>query len=128
MSKKKKKTLIEQLYDITENLRESFARWCEIRDKGCNDPCWEDGSNMNLVHNHIIYYKKQLEELLKDNFLMYPLEFYIPVPPVVPNDYMRFDSDIRGYGKGFKSTYERDKYILDMWGYYEYCLKEEAAY
>lgn len=129
MAKKKQKPIAEQIKDLTESLRGSIARWCDIRDNGCHDPSWSDGTNMNLVHNHIISYKRQLSELIKDNFLQYPMEFFIPVPPEVPNDYMRYNGGNRGhYGYEMLSTYERDKPILDKWGTYEYALECQEGY
>lgn len=129
MAKKKQKTINEQIKDLTESLRNSISRWCDIRDNGCTDPNWSDGTNMNLVHNHIIYYKKQLMELIKDNFMLYPMEFFIPVPPEVPNDYMRYNGGKRGhYGTEMLSTYERDKSILDKWGSYEYTVSTNEIY
>lgn len=129
MAKKKQKTINEQIKDLTESLRNSLSRWCDIRDNGCTDPCWSDGTNMNLVHNHIIYYKKQLMELIKDNFMLYPMEFFIPVPPEVPNDYMRYNGGNRGhYGTEMLSTYERDKPILDKWGSYDYTISTTEIY
>ena len=68
--------------------------------------------------------------LIKDNFLMYPMEFFIPVPPEVPNDYMRYDGGRRGHwGHEMLATYERDKPILDKWGTYDYAVSvDEQKY
>ena len=43
---------------------------------------------MNLTRNHIIYYRKQIEVLCKENGLPLPAEWYLPVPPAVDENYM----------------------------------------
>ena len=59
---------------LGKELRDSYERWNHILQNGAGDPFWEDGSNMNLVRNHIIYYKRQCEaELLPDE---YPEEYF----------------------------------------------------
>ncbi len=53
---------------------------------GCNDPNWEDGANMNLVRNHIYYYKQKiLEQFGKDNL---PEIYFREDPPEVEEEYM----------------------------------------
>lgn len=79
--------------EIRKELDDRFRRWEDIQKNGCNDPFWEDGVNMNLVRNHIIYYYGMLKEVMKQ-----PLQMCLfsdvapvnerPVPPEVPNTYM----------------------------------------
>ena len=129
MAKKKEKPISEQISDLTISLRTDIARWCHIRDNGCSDPCWADGVNMNLKRNHIINDKRQLAELIGDDFSLYPIEFFIPIPPEVPNDFMRYNGGKRGhYGYEMLATYERDKPILDKWGTYEFSLSNDEIY
>ena len=42
---------------LGKELRGSYECWNHILQNGAGDPFWEDGANMNLVRNHIIYYK-----------------------------------------------------------------------
>ena len=68
---------------IEKELNDSFRRWAHIMKNGAGDPFWPDGTNLNLVRNHIIYYKQKCEEA---NFL--PEAYYIELPPKVAEDYM----------------------------------------
>lgn len=71
--------------DYCREIREKQKRWKLMNRSGCNDPYWTDGQNMNLLRNHIIYAKKQLEILCEGSL---PEEYFLPLPPVVPNTYM----------------------------------------
>ena len=76
------------LKSYTEALLERVKRWKYINENGCTDPQWADGSNMNLVRNHIIYYKKHINEMCSKESIPLPEEYYIPTPPLVDNNYM----------------------------------------
>lgn len=52
--------------ELQASIRQSFERWDRLHRRGGADPLYADGSNMNLVRNHIIYYKKQLLDLCKE--------------------------------------------------------------
>ena len=82
------KTQKEQISLYCEEMRKSIARWKDINQNGCNDPFWEDGCNMNLVRNHIIYYKRMISGICKQNQLPLPDEYYFSVPPEVDTHYM----------------------------------------
>lgn len=79
--------------DIKAELDKAFARWDQIHEHGCQDPSWEDGVNINLVRNHIIYYYSFLWDKLQESV---QLTFFQdeapanlrPVPPKMPNDWM----------------------------------------
>lgn len=73
-----------QVQNLCEEIHKSIDRWREIRDKGCSDPTWPDGTNMNLVRNHIIYYKIQIEEICDETGFPYPDEYFVELPPKVP--------------------------------------------
>lgn len=68
-----------------------YSRWKKIFDVGCSDPSYPDGVNINLVRNHILHYKNQVEHILKDNFLAYPDSYFYPDPLELPNDFMAVD-------------------------------------
>ena len=76
------------LKSYIEALLERVKRWKYINENGCTDPQWADGSNMNLVRNHIIYYKKHINEICSKEGIPLPEEYYIPTPPPVDNNYM----------------------------------------
>ena len=80
-------------FDYAAALEKSFARWDYIRENGCSDPFWADGVNMNLVRNHIIFYKQKLSE--EATLFLLPEAFYRETPPLVDNNYMARADEIR---------------------------------
>lgn len=76
------------LLEYRNEILEEVEHWKHICFEGCNDPFWPDGCNMNLTRNHIMYYKKKIEELCLETGETLPDEYYIPVPPEVDNNYM----------------------------------------
>lgn len=79
--------------DYAAALENSFARWDFIHEYGCSDPFWADGVNMNLVRNHIMYYKQRLSE--EATLFLLPKAYYREVPPEVDNNYMARPDEIR---------------------------------
>ena len=79
--------------DSAPALENSFARWDFIHEYGCSDPFWADGGNMNLVRNHIMYYKQQLSA--EATLFLLPKAYYREVPPEVDNNYMARPDEIR---------------------------------
>lgn len=79
--------------DYAAALENSFARWDFIHEHGCSDPFWADGVNMNLVRNHIMYYKQQLSE--EATLFLIPEAYYREVPPEVDNNFMARPDEIR---------------------------------
>lgn len=79
---------------IQAELEREYLRWNSIAANGCQDPFWPDGTNMNLVRNHIIYWYQLLAERLREETqvsLFDPADTapeQRPVPPVVPQNYM----------------------------------------
>ncbi len=84
----KKKTPEQEIKECAEGIVSSLRRWKCINENGCNDPAWQDGMNMNLVRNHILYYKKKISEICTENNISLPEESYLPTPPKVVNSYM----------------------------------------
>ena len=90
-SKRRKNTpSVESLIQSIEN---TYASWEKYRDEGGSDPSWADGVNMNLLRNHIIYYRKQLEELSENGEK--PDILNRALPPEMPSDYMANADEIR---------------------------------
>ena len=85
---KRKITEKEQLEKYKKELEETFKRWDTIVVDGCNDPFWSDGCNINLVRNHILYYKNKIYDLSISLSLPLPSIYFIPTPPIVPNNYL----------------------------------------
>lgn len=84
----KKKTAKQEFDDCRKGIVDSVDRWKFINDNGCNDPAWADGCNMNLVRNHILYYKKKISEICSQECFAIPEEYYLPTPPEVDNNFM----------------------------------------
>lgn len=84
----KKKTPHQELADWKEGIMDSLRRWNDLNTHGGSDPCWNDGYNMNLVRNHILYYRWQIQQLCETYGWCLPSEYYLPIPPQVPDTYM----------------------------------------
>ena len=82
---KKKLNLIEEY--ASQIVRE-IGRWNYILENGCNDPFGPDGTNLNLTRNHIISYKREIAEYCEATGAKLPLEYYLPTPPEVDENYM----------------------------------------
>lgn len=78
----------KKLNGYRKGIVDSVSHWKSINENGCSDPAWADGYNMNLVKNHILYYKKKISELCSTEDFRIPEEYYLPTPPEVDNNYM----------------------------------------
>ena len=76
------------MWDEIAEIRNEYKMWGEIAEHGCGDPFWEDGANMNIIRNHIIYYKKQLISKAEKENAPIPQEVFWALPPEVPDTYM----------------------------------------
>lgn len=79
--------------DYAAALEGSFARWEHLYEYGGSDPFYEDGVNLNLVRNHIVYYKQMLEK--ENNLFGLPDAYYRELPPEVDIRYMARPDEIR---------------------------------
>lgn len=77
-----------KLRALVKAIRNEYKLWDAIAEHGCSDPFWEDGCNMNLVRNHIIYFKNQLISQAAEENARIPQEIYWTIPPLVPKTYM----------------------------------------
>ena len=84
---KRKLTPAQELREHVNRLAERHARWERERCDGCVDPNWSDGDNLNLVRNHIIYYKQQIRLTCNKFSLTIPAIYYRPLPPEMPHDF-----------------------------------------
>lgn len=100
----KKKTKIEELQ---ENLKKDFQRWDYLNTHGGSDPLYEDGFNMNLVRNHILYDKRKCQEELEEKD--FPEEYFRETPPQVDNYYMARMDEIRENAINTLRIYKDDK-------------------
>ena len=85
--KSRQPTPAEMVQKHAQQIMVEIAHWLNLRDYGCSDPFWPDGTNMNLTRNHVIYEKRQIDELCEAHGLPVPPERYIETPPEVPDMY-----------------------------------------
>ena len=90
--------------DYEEALKESFSSWENLYQYGGSDPFWSDGCNLNLVRNHIIYYKREIEETMSAG--QYPEIYHRETPPEVDRDYMARADEIRINAKATLESYK----------------------
>lgn len=115
----------QTLKKLTNELANEFRCWDNLYQHGGSDPFWPDGMNLNLVRNHIIYYKHQMEDLLKEDDddlsltlfpLQYPEIYYRETPNAVDPNYMAKANEIRLRAMEQLALYEQNpnfRYILD---------------
>ena len=94
MPKKEKRPTTAEL---SAKLVENYSRWKEIYENGCTDYANSDGSNINLVRNHIGYHKSITEMAYHDQYWLYPEEYFYPDPPMLPYDFMAVDRVYHGF-------------------------------
>lgn len=106
MSKKKEKE------DFSAELVKSFERWEHLKEYGGSDPFHSDGVNMNLVRNHIMYYKRKIAEEYGADYEKYPEAFYRDLPPEADQDYMARAGKIRDGAERALECYVSDPNFL----------------
>jgi hypothetical protein len=102
----------KQQEDYAAELQKCHGRWTYIYEHGCSDPSWPDGCNLNLVHNHCLYYRRLIEENYAPED--YPEIYFKEVPPEVDQNYMVRQDEIRTAAARALAIYKTDpnyKYI-----------------
>lgn len=91
----------KQKEDYGKSLQEAYERWNYLREHGGSDPFYGDGTSMNLVRNHIIYYKGKLEE---ENG---PFQdcYYREIPPETDRNYVANSGEIKDLAREAMETY-----------------------
>ncbi len=95
------------LEELVANCEKEYSRWDEIYSNGCRDPCWADGCNLNLVRNHIISYRKQIESYCAEKSVEKPPILLRELPPKLSNDYMVKAEQIREGVRKFLTKIEQ---------------------
>ena len=96
----------KQQKDYAAQLQASFDSWNHLNVHGGSDPSWADGFNMNLVRNHILHGKREIEENMPS--LSYPEIYYRETPPEVDGHYMARADEIRENAKKSFAAYKVD--------------------
>ena len=107
----------KQQEDYPAELQKSFERWEQLRVDGGSDPFYADGSNMNLVRNHILIGKRRIEETMTPE--EYPKVYYRETPPEMNQDYMARVDEIRANAKKSLEIYKKDPEYIFICGRYE---------
>jgi hypothetical protein len=87
VKKLKEKSPQKLLSEYTKQLVETLNRWEKQHKNGCNDPFWPDGCNLNLLRNHMFYYKRKIRELCEQIKTDIPGEYFLPIPPYIDSNY-----------------------------------------
>ena len=99
--------------DYAAELQKSHEHWVDLYKNGGSDPFWEDGCNLNLVRNHIHYYRSKIEETMNPED--YPAAYFKEIRPQVDNKYMARSDEIRATAKVSLARYKADpnyQYLL----------------
>lgn len=94
--------------DYEAELIREYEHWEYLKEYGGSDPLYDDATNMNLTRNHIIYAKKQLEDLYGRDRSKYPEVYFRELPPVTENGYMAGAAEIRDWAVEVLDTYLSD--------------------
>lgn len=101
-----------------ELIRE-YEHWEYLREYGGSDPNFDDGVNMNLTRNHIIYYKNEMENLYGEDMGKYPEVYFRELPPKVEGFYIARADEIRD-----KAAESLEIYLADANFQYLLCNRE----
>lgn len=93
--------------DYAHDLEEEFNCWENLKNYGGRDPFWADRANINLMRNHIIYYKQKIEENYSEKD--YPAIYFRETPPQVDGEYMARADEIRQNARRTLSIFEQDE-------------------
>lgn len=113
----KENTQEQQLKLLCRLIIRERAIWNYINENGCNDPFWPDGCNMNLTRNHIISYRREIEEICEETGMALPEEYYYKIPPAVNDNYMENLKQEKRVERlkqqGYKLNLKKTKFVDD---------------
>ena len=81
--------------DYEAELIREYEHWEYLKEFGGNDPHYDDGVNMNLIRNHIIHRKNEMEKLYGKDMGKYPDIYFRELPPKVERQYVAQADKIR---------------------------------
>lgn len=112
-----KRRSVDPATSLAAELRAEFNNWNKKYTEGGSDPSWPDGVNLNLIRNHIIYYKSECEEKLAPE--QYPAEYFQPTPPEVDDNYMARADEIRENALLALQRYKEDQNFLYLLAHFD---------
>jgi len=107
--------------DYGMSLQKAYESWNYLREHGGNDPFYEDGVNMNLVRNHIIYYKRKLEEQNGP----FPECYYRKIPPETDMNYVTNSGEIKDLAREAMDAYLDSENLQYLYQAVNYMTREE---
>lgn len=84
---RKKKTPEVMINNLCISVNKTIDRWKNHKVYGCNDPCWPDGVNMNLLRSYLRSGKRQIKALCAEFNIPLPPEAYKPDLPYTDQNY-----------------------------------------
>lgn len=111
--------------NFAQLLKDSYARWRYVYENGGDDPSFADGVNLKLIRNHILHYKRKIEETMPPE--SYPEEYCLPPPPEVSNDYMAKPDEIRRLARQSLKAYQKDKNYIFLLVRYCFLAKDDKS-
>lgn len=112
--------------NLTEELTKCFERWEYLKEHGGSDPAYADGTNMNNVRGHIIYYKNMMVEEYGRDYEKYPEIFYRELPPTVNDNYMARAGEIKDGAAQALEYYISDPNFFYLLAYKDMLTEKEA--
>lgn len=112
--------------DLAKILEDDYASWEYYKECGGSDPFHADGANMNLIRNHILYHKNQIEETYQNDAARYPEIYFRKLPPEVANNYMANAGAIRDTARSVLEIYLSDSNFQYLVMNHELLNKKEA--
>jgi hypothetical protein len=109
--------------NFVRDLINALARWQDVYENGGCDPFYSDGQNLRLIRNHILHYKRKIEETVPKE--SYPPEYFQPLPPVVDIGYMAKPDEIRRLAQLSLKVYQEDKNYLFLLARYNYLSRKD---
>ncbi|MDR2055464.1 MAG: hypothetical protein LBQ10_06300 [Desulfovibrio sp.] len=109
--------------NFAQLLIDSFARWYDVYENGGSDPFHCDGIILKLIRNHILHYRRKIEETMSRED--YPKEYYFPLPPEVDNNYMAKPDEIRCSARRSLKIYREDRNYIFLLSRYCYLTKDD---
>ena len=104
----------QKLAQEIEMCEKEYLHWQNLYEHGGSDPFYADGHNLHLVRNHIMYFKKSMEELCGEIGCELPEIYFRELPPVVPWEYMARSDEIRKAARESLAAYEADPNYLAL--------------